>query len=284
VDHFRADRAHERLNVGGRGGTPDAPSPTLDAGAFSRNVNPGQNIRLQIFNAATTRYFRLRLTTNRGALVQLFRIGGEGGLLNNPILEGGTTGSGFVTGYDAGEILLPPGSRAEVVAAIPTGLTVGTFLTMWTEDFAERICRRVTNEGLRKDCVFDVATTGDEIFEVAARLAQQLRNRGTAVQLVADKPRVNAGEAVTLTATVTTLFSDAKRPRGAVTFFVDDVQTGAPVRIDSLGRAIKTLHGLKAGEHRIRASFDAGTRMAASLACSPAVSGSTRPAAVRICF
>ncbi len=123
------------MNVGGRGGTPSAPAATLDAGAFSRDVNSGQNIRLQIFNAATTRYFRLRLTTHTGALVQLFRIGGEGGLLNNPILEGGTTGSGFVTGYDAGEMLLPPGSRAEVVAAIPTGLPGGSFLTMWTEDF-----------------------------------------------------------------------------------------------------------------------------------------------------
>jgi FtsP/CotA-like multicopper oxidase with cupredoxin domain len=123
------------MNVGGRGGTPDMPAAALDPGAFSRDVNSGQNIRLQIFNAATVRYFRLRLTTHLGAPVQLFRIGGEGGLLNNPILEGGTTGSGFVTGYDQGEILLPPGSRAEVVAFIPAGLPMNSFLTMWTEDF-----------------------------------------------------------------------------------------------------------------------------------------------------
>ena len=37
-------------------------------------------------------------------------------------------------GYDFGEILLPPGSRADVVAAIPPGAT-GT-LTLWTSDFS----------------------------------------------------------------------------------------------------------------------------------------------------
>jgi hypothetical protein len=125
---------------------------------------------------------------------------------------------------------------------------------------AERICRLVTDERLHKDCVFDVATTGDEIFEVVARVAQERRKRGTAVQIVADPPRVAAGKTVTVTATVTTLSSNAGRPRGTVTFFVDDKQAGAPVAIDSHGRATKTLSGLATGEHRIRATFNAGTK------------------------
>ena len=37
--------------------------------------------------------------------------------------------------FDLGEILLPPGSRADVVAVIPSGETVGSKLTMWTRDF-----------------------------------------------------------------------------------------------------------------------------------------------------
>ena len=49
----------------------------------------------------------------------LVRVGSEGGLLNRAVLEGGLQGT-YDTEYDAGEILLPPGSRADVVAAIPS--------------------------------------------------------------------------------------------------------------------------------------------------------------------
>ena len=76
---------------------------------------------------------RLRLTDDSGALVPLVQVGGEGGLLDNAVVQGGMPG-GFDTGYGHGEILLPPGSRADVVAAIPSSAT-GT-LTMWTEDYS----------------------------------------------------------------------------------------------------------------------------------------------------
>ena len=58
------------------------------------------------------------LPTTTGTQVPLIRVGGEGGLLDNAVEEGGTQGT-WVTGYDSGEIVLPPGSRADVVAAIP---------------------------------------------------------------------------------------------------------------------------------------------------------------------
>lgn len=118
-------------NVGGRGGSPAAPG-TLEMGAQTLSVQPGQGLRLQIVNCATTRYFRLILTMEDSTQVPLVRIGGEGGLLDHAVLEGGAI-NGFDTKYTAGEILLPPATRADVVAAIPDTAT-GT-LTMWTQDF-----------------------------------------------------------------------------------------------------------------------------------------------------
>jgi FtsP/CotA-like multicopper oxidase with cupredoxin domain len=121
------------VNVGGRNGTPASPG-ALAAGASTRPVLSGQGLRLQIVNCAHLRYFRLRLTTEAGVQVPLVRVGGEGGLLDNAVREGGTM-AGFNTRYDAGEILLPPGTRADVVAAIPAGLPMGSVLTLWTRDF-----------------------------------------------------------------------------------------------------------------------------------------------------
>ena len=118
------------MNVGARAGTPAAPRPL--AGGHTLNVQPGQGLRLQIVNSATTRYFRLVLTDNSGTQIPLRRVGGEGGLLDSVIEEGGVVG-GFDFKYGQGEILLPPASRADVVVAIPNAATAT--LTLWTRDF-----------------------------------------------------------------------------------------------------------------------------------------------------
>ncbi|CAE6509523.1 conserved hypothetical protein [Nitrosomonas nitrosa] len=120
------------MNVGGRTGTPTAPG-LLNADAITYDIQSGQGLRLQLVNAATIRYFRLILTTNDGVQVPLVRVGGEGGLLDHAVVEGGVIG-GFDTKYTTGEILLPAASRADVVAAIPAGTT--GVLTLWTQDFA----------------------------------------------------------------------------------------------------------------------------------------------------
>ncbi len=118
------------VNVGARAGEPSAPG-ALGAAALTRPVDAGQGLRMQVVNAATTRFFRLILTTSTGAQVPLVRIGGEGGLLNDAVVEGGVL-SGFDTKITSGEIMLPPASRADFVAAIPASAT-GT-LTLWTQD------------------------------------------------------------------------------------------------------------------------------------------------------
>jgi FtsP/CotA-like multicopper oxidase with cupredoxin domain len=120
-------------NVGARAGDPTTPG-ALASGASTLNVQPGQGLRLQIVNASAIRYVRLRLSPAGGGLVPLIRVGGEGGLLDNAILEGGVLGA-FDTKYTQGEILIPPGSRVDVVAAIPAAPTTGV-LTLWTEDYS----------------------------------------------------------------------------------------------------------------------------------------------------
>jgi FtsP/CotA-like multicopper oxidase with cupredoxin domain len=126
------------MNVGGRLGTPAAPRGLVTPAPAPKSVLSGQGLRLQIVNCAVIRYFRLRLTYPDGAgvgvQIPLTRIGGEGGLLDNAILEGGMVG-GVDTRFGSGEILLPPATRADVVMAIHAGLAVGTVLTLWTRDF-----------------------------------------------------------------------------------------------------------------------------------------------------
>jgi FtsP/CotA-like multicopper oxidase with cupredoxin domain len=124
------------VTVGGRLGTPSAPG-AMAGGAQTLDVLSGQGLRLQIANCSTIRYCRLTLTTSTGVQVPLVRVGGEGGLLDNAVVEGGVVGGpgGFDSKYTPGEILLPAGSRADVVAAIPAGEPVNSVLTLWTRDF-----------------------------------------------------------------------------------------------------------------------------------------------------
>jgi FtsP/CotA-like multicopper oxidase with cupredoxin domain len=133
-------------NVGARPATQGDPNatPALDspitptappvAGSSLLDVRPGQGLRLQVVNTSTIRYMRLRLTQPDGTKVDLIRVGGEGGLLDTAVREGGTIGA-FPTKYTQGEVLLPPGARVDVVAAIPAAPTTGV-MTLWTEDFS----------------------------------------------------------------------------------------------------------------------------------------------------
>ena len=100
-------------------------------------MQPGQGLRLQLLNTATTRFFRLRLTDDAGTQIPLVRVGGNGGLLDNARVEGSVqppVAGTFDFKYETGEILIDPGDRADVVVAVPA--TATGVLTMWTEDFS----------------------------------------------------------------------------------------------------------------------------------------------------
>ena len=147
----------------------------LAAGASTLNVRPGQGLRLQLVNASAVRFMRLQLTTPGGALLPLRKIGGEGGLLNEAVTEGGSQGA-FSTKFTAGEILLPPGTRADVVAAIPAAPTSGV-LTLWTRDYSRTglgFSHTATvpvmhlNLCLSIEEAFGVKLTPEEMFEMTS--------------------------------------------------------------------------------------------------------------------
>lgn len=114
-----------------RSGSPGAPG-SLAPGARPLEVRSGQGLRLRLINAAIFRYFRLVLTDAAGRRQTMYRVGGEGGLLNRARTEGGRR-QGYETGFERGEILLAPGDRADLVV-VPRGAP-GDVLTLWTQAY-----------------------------------------------------------------------------------------------------------------------------------------------------
>ena len=116
-----------------RAGSPDAPGALADRDA-AWPVKAGDAVRLRLVNAAVSRFFRLRLTDAKGAIVPILRVGGQGGLLDRVRVEGGTAGQADLK-YDRGELVLAPSERADVVIVMPAAAK-GDVLTLWTEDFS----------------------------------------------------------------------------------------------------------------------------------------------------
>ncbi len=96
-------------------------------------VRAGEGLRLRLVNAAVSRYFRLWLADEAGRRVTLYRVGGEGGLLDQARIEGGRQGS-LDLKYDPGEILLANADRADIVFTVPE-VQPGEVLTLWTGDY-----------------------------------------------------------------------------------------------------------------------------------------------------
>ncbi len=94
----------------------ESPSETSTTPKFV--VPSGQKVRLRLLNTAIGRYMRLSVVGN-GTDNTLYRIGGEGGLLNHVRIEGGVL-DGWDTGYLEGELVLAPADRADVIVQ-PTG-------------------------------------------------------------------------------------------------------------------------------------------------------------------
>ena len=100
---------------------PGSPAPVFQ-------VRAGQRVRLRLLNESISRDFRLTLLNNgTGSKTNLFRIGGQGGLLNNVRVEGGTQGL-WDTKFSPGEIDIGPGLRADVMfypnASAPPGTII----------------------------------------------------------------------------------------------------------------------------------------------------------------
>jgi FtsP/CotA-like multicopper oxidase with cupredoxin domain len=185
------------MNVGGRAGSPSAPG-ALAAGAHTLDVQAGQGVRLQIVNTATTRFFRLKLTDGAGTMIPLVRVGGQGGLLDEAVVEGGIV-SGFDFRYQTGEILLDPGDRADVVFAVPPGAS--GVMTLWTKDF-ERVGPSGRFTGLPTVPVahFNIAGSAGSTYTIGA---------GTLLRSATGDPQI-ALPAATATLLAPASFSPAK--------------------------------------------------------------------------
>jgi hypothetical protein len=136
-------------------------------------------------------------------------------------------------------------------------------------DKAEMICRIVTDKNLYANCVFDVATTGDETFAKGYVFAEELRLYSTSVKIGcyqvpsrAYRPP-KAGEtapaqsvrSLVVTVAVSPLTRGRPIPTGCVTVFIDDVPMNRAIPLDGSGRARVKITGLKPGEHKFRATY-----------------------------
>jgi len=102
-----------------------APDDTSGSEEPTLAVIPGQRVRLRLVNAAISRYFRLKVVDN-GTDNNLYRIGGEGGLLENVRLEGGVdAATGWDPGYQRGEVVLAPADRADVIILVNPAASAG---------------------------------------------------------------------------------------------------------------------------------------------------------------
>jgi hypothetical protein len=151
-------------------------------------------------------------------------------------------------------------------------------------DRAETICRVVTDKDLYQNCVFDVATAGDELFAQAYVFAQELRLYSTSVKIAchqgptrsyrpsnvkADVPAQPGVKSVFVTATVLPLTPGRPIPTGTVTVLIDGVAMNRPAQLDDGGRARVTITALKPGEHKIRATYSGGGKFDYHSSSSP---------------
>jgi hypothetical protein len=135
---------------------------------------------------------------------------------------------------------------------------------------AEAICRIVTDKNLYQNCVFDVATTGDETFAKGYVFAEEIRLYSTSVKIgcsqgpsrpyrspnaTADAPAQNS---LFVTATVAPLAPGRPIPTGTVTVYIDGVPMNRPVQLDGRGEARVRITGVKPGEHKISATYSGG--------------------------
>jgi hypothetical protein len=123
---------------------------------------------------------------------------------------------------------------------------------------AKQICSGVKIKDLFENCVFDVATTGDENLAKGYLIAQDLRERGTAVQIVGHNPQTRPGEPLAVMATVLPRSQAKNVPTGSITFIVDGVPSEQSTKLDESRRAHFTVANLKPGTHKIRADYSGG--------------------------
>ncbi len=120
---------------------------------------------------------------------------------------------------------------------------------------AERACTGFTNKNLLKDCLFDVAVTGDPIFAKSALVLQTIQHGATDTRVTVSRPSSRVREDVTFTATVVRHELDGPIPIGGVMFIVDGQEVGKAISLDQQGQARWETQRLLIGQRRISARY-----------------------------
>ena len=116
----------------------------------------------------------------------------------------------------------------------------------------------VEERNLQKDCVFDVATTGDPIFAKTALISQKIQRGATSTTVYDDRDTTKAGEKVTFTAIVALQTQGRRIPTGSVQFTLDGKRVSRPVKLDSKGHAKWTTARMMACEYHVAAQYIPG--------------------------
>lgn len=120
---------------------------------------------------------------------------------------------------------------------------------------AKRVCERLKDKISKKNCVFDIAVTGDPIFVEGAMTDRKLRLGATQTVLNVNKDSSKFGEVVTLTAFVAKQKSGQGLPKGAIQFFIDGKEVSGPMKLNELGQASWSGTLMESGKHRVQAKF-----------------------------
>lgn len=120
---------------------------------------------------------------------------------------------------------------------------------------AQQACSAIADRNMNANCVFDVTVTGETGFAKTYLLTQQLRAEATSVFVNDDQDSSALGAPVTFNATVLRTVTGKGAPAGTVQFTLDGASIGGPVRLDANGRATWITSDLKAGVHRVAASY-----------------------------
>jgi hypothetical protein len=131
---------------------------------------------------------------------------------------------------------------------------------------AQNACGRLKESVASKNCEFDVATTGDDIFAQTALQDRELRLGATQITVNTNKLSSKFGEIVTLTAFVVKHKAGQGLPKGTAQFFVDGKEVSGPIRLNERGQARWSGALLESGKHLVQARFypDSGSALIAS--------------------
>jgi len=121
---------------------------------------------------------------------------------------------------------------------------------------AQKVCGEVTGKDRNRDCVFDVAITGEPGFAKLYLVSQRIQASATMTTVSNDKDTTRLGDNVTFTATVARRASSGSAtPMGSIQFTLDGSELGKPIKLDSYGRAEQTTSRLSVGRHKVSARY-----------------------------